>query len=476
MLVIIRGLQALLLLPFVTSFSISNHVLNSPTNPTSLLTFPVTHHDRQLYTQRCFSQTYRHTLSRSSLDTALSSTKVDQRSSLITDVSKNADNKGEQSKLDATTENSVILNTDKPFIDESFPEMMSISDKTINVDAEGFSEIESSTSFGEGIFWRGVVVVLCALWASNFAAAKLIMAEPGVDSSLYAVARFSVALLAMVPGTIADIRRGILDWDIAKGAAICGSWVAFGYLGQTLGLLTTTASKSCVICSLHCVFVAVVAEFIRVNKAMTYGENKSFDFTKLIPAVLAVIGVAIVELQGTGSDPSIGDLLSFAQPIGFGMGYLQLEELIRKKPDAGFLITAIKLVMVSIFSFGMFEFYPVFQHEAFSFRIPDFTPILSSPLALGGILYTGLITTALSLVIESAAFKRVPATDASVILTTEPLFAAFIGAITLGETFGSSDYIGATLIIGACALAVLSDKKEDNECDSIPEGNATLLP
>jgi len=79
-------------------------------------------------------------------------------------------------------------------------------------------------------------------------------------------------------------------------------------------------------------------------------------------------------------------------------------------------------------------------------------------------------------VIESAAFKRVPATDASVILTTEPLFAAFIGAITLGETFGSSDYIGATLIIGACALAVLSDKKEDNECDSIPEGNATLLP
>lgn len=30
-----------------------------------------------------------------------------------------------------------------------------------------------------GLVWRGVVVVLCALWASNFAAVKLVLAEPG---------------------------------------------------------------------------------------------------------------------------------------------------------------------------------------------------------------------------------------------------------------------------------------------------------
>jgi len=42
---------------------------------------------------------------------------------------------------------------------------------------------------GSGILWRGVIVILCALWASNFAAAKLIMGEPGVDSSLYQISR-----------------------------------------------------------------------------------------------------------------------------------------------------------------------------------------------------------------------------------------------------------------------------------------------
>ena len=79
-----------------------------------------------------------------------------------------------------------------------------------------------------GVVWRGVVAVLCALWASNFAAAKLIMDEPGVDSSLYAVTRFSVAALSLAPFAVSAIRRTGIDAETAKGAAVCGSWVAFG--------------------------------------------------------------------------------------------------------------------------------------------------------------------------------------------------------------------------------------------------------
>ncbi len=348
-----------------------------------------------------------------------------------------------------------------PFMKDGLEDGIQITDP-MDSSTSGEATMEK-TSFSEGLLWRGVIFILCGAWASNFAAAKLVMAEPGVDSSLYAVSRFSVAALALIPGSITAVRRGVIDWDTAKGAAICGSWVSFGYLGQTLGLLTTTASRSCVICTLHCVFVAALVEFMRVQEATSKGMEKAFDFVKLAPAAVAVLGVAIVELKGAGGSPTIGDLLSFAQPIGFGMGYIQLEELVRKKPDAGLPISAIKLIMVAFFSFGMFELYPLLQHEAFTPRIPDFTPIISSPLALGGILYTGLFTTAFALWIESIAFKRVPATDASIILTTEPLFAALVGAFTLGETFGASDYVGASLIIGACAVAVLLDNEGHDE-------------
>ena len=57
--------------------------------------------------------------------------------------------------------------------------------------------IESTSA--NGFFWRGVVVILCALWASNFACAKVVLDVPGVDASLYAVARFSLAAVSLLP-------------------------------------------------------------------------------------------------------------------------------------------------------------------------------------------------------------------------------------------------------------------------------------
>jgi drug/metabolite transporter (DMT)-like permease len=325
----------------------------------------------------------------------------------------------------------------------------------------------------EPVAWRGVILVLCVLWASNFAAAKLVMGVPGVDSSLYAVARFGVAVTALAPGALGALKRANMDSKTIKGAVICGSWVAFGYMGQTIGLLTTTASRSCVICSMHCVFVAVVAEFWRVSRSQVPTD---YNVSRLFPAALAVLGVAIVELQGAGGAPTIGDALSFTQPIGFGMGYLTLEELMSKKPEAALPVSAIKLSVVALASLGLFELTPLFNGASdFALAVPDFGPILSSPLALGGILYTGLVTTAFALWIESIAFAKVPATDASIILTTEPLIAAGFGAIALGETFGNSDYIGASLIVGACAVAVLLDNPQhggdnceidvDEDCD-----------
>ena len=331
-----------------------------------------------------------------------------------------------------------------------------------------------------GLLWRASIFALCALWASNFAAVKLVTAEPGVDSALYAVSRFGLAALVLLPGSISAARKGVIDFETAKGAAVCGGWVALGYLGQTLGLLTTTASRSCVICSLHCVFVAALAEYTRVSGIWKKGnDDASFDIVRLLPAFVAVAGVAIIELWGAGGDPTIGDLFSFAQPIGFGLGYVQLEELMRKKPEAALPVSAIKLTVVTLASLIFFEVSPLILSSGgtlsnLSLRVPNLMPIVSSPTALGGILYTGIVTTALALWFESIAFKRVPAKDASIILSTEPLFAAAAGATFLGETFGMTDYIGAGLIVGACVLSILhEDEAADENCDPyVDEGCA----
>lgn len=365
-------------------------------------------------------------------------------------------------------EEALLNDTGNKFGVEITPELEERNLKSLQVRQQVIENADGIVVGGEedetwlnGALWRGSIVILCALWASNFPAAKMIMAEPGVDSGMYAVARFSAAALALMPGAIVSVRKGNIDWETAKGAAICGSWVAFGYLGQTLGLLMTTASKSCVICSMHCVFVAGLAEYSRAVST----DGSKFNISKLLPAMVAVIGVAIIELKGAGGAPNAGDLLSFAQPIGFGLGYLQLEQLMKKKPEAALPVSAIKLTVVALASLGMYELLPLASSTAseFSLRLPDFQPILASKTATAGILYTGLVTTALALWFESIAFKRVPATDASIILATEPIFAAATAASFLGETFGSSDYIGASIIVGACILSILQDDKPSED-------------
>ena len=355
------------------------------------------------------------------------------------------------SVLDDAVEGTLVET--KPVVTTSEESTVSLAATPV-LQKEGAYLVEQETLSGEGLFWRGVVVVLCALWASNFACTKVVLAQD-VDASTFAVARFSVAALSLLPGSINSIRAGNISWETTRGALVCGAWVAFGYMGQLIGLLDTTPSRSCVICSLNCIFVAIVAEFMRVNSAKERGYSSKFDLKKLVPAMIAVIGVAIIELKGAGGSPTWGDFISFSQPIGFGMGYLQLEELMHKQPSAALPVSAMKLSVVALAAFTFFEASHIMVEGASQGLIlPDFTPILQSNSAMLAILYTGLVTTSIALWVESIAFQRVPATDASVILTTEPLFAALVSAVLVGEQFGLSDAVGAVFIIGACVYAI----------------------
>ena len=105
---------------------------------------------------------------------------------------------------------------------------MVLIDKSIT---NGMGE-EKENILDGSLLWKGVVVLLCAVWASNFACAKIVLAQPGVDASLYALARFSLAALSLLPGTINAARKGLISWETARGAFVCGSWVTFGYLGS----------------------------------------------------------------------------------------------------------------------------------------------------------------------------------------------------------------------------------------------------
>ena len=73
--------------------------------------------------------------------------------------------------------------------------------------------------------------------------------------------------------------------------------------------------------------------------------------------------------------------------------------------------------------------------------------------------WTGLITTAANRLGETTALGKMSSSEASVLLATEPLFAALFAAWLLGEALGWNDGAGGALIVGACLCNAASPEQ-----------------
>jgi hypothetical protein len=51
--------------------------------------------------------------------------------------------------------------------------------------------------------------------------------------------------------------------------------------------------------------------------------------------------------------------------------------------------------------------------------------------------------------IQAIVFSKLPAVDASLLISTEPLWAAAVAVVLLGDQLGSANYLGGALIISA---------------------------
>jgi hypothetical protein len=111
-----------------------------------------------------------------------------------------------------------------------------------------------------------------------------------------------------------------------------------------------------------------------------------------------LITVAILEADGT-SPPVVGDIWSLCQPIGFGSGYIALEYIVAKFPSNPGAITAFKLLAIAIAS--------IIWAAANGHTLEDLTPIMESQVAVIGLLYTGIVTTAGAIWVQSYAFEEV---------------------------------------------------------------------
>ena len=82
----------------------------------------------------------------------------------------------------------------------------------------------------------------------------------------------------------------------------------------------------------------------------------------------------------------------------------------------------------------------------------DTISLSSIQAAMVPILYVGILSSALTFVLMAIAVRHIPATHATILLSTETLFAAAAGYVMLDERLTAVGWLGAGMMIAAIIM------------------------
>ncbi|MCL6581670.1 MAG: EamA family transporter, partial [Firmicutes bacterium] len=80
-------------------------------------------------------------------------------------------------------------------------------------------------------------------------------------------------------------------------------------------------------------------------------------------------------------------------------------------------------------------------------------PALPSPAAMPGVLYLALVPTLLAYLLYTTGLGLMEAGRASIVATVEPVVAALLGVLLLGEIFDGWQWLGGGLVLTGVALS-----------------------
>ncbi len=261
---------------------------------------------------------------------------------------------------------------------------------------------------------------LTVVWGATFAVIKDAVASCGVVSFL--AVRFLIASICLAPFGL----RKVTAESLLAGGAI-GAILAAGYLFQTFGLCSTSATHSGLITGLFVVFAPLL------NRAI-FG----------VRTPLAVWGAIAVSLLGlallTGAGPTVptrGDLLTLGAAASFALQIVLLGRYSRRMDSAALATTQV-----------------VATAAVFLAAWPMVEPLaLPPPQVWPALILTGVVATAGGFIVQTLAQKRISPTRAAMIFTLESVFAVLFGYLVAGDRLTGVQFAGAVLMIAAVGLA-----------------------
>ncbi|MFD7336767.1 DMT family transporter [Streptomyces violascens] len=271
------------------------------------------------------------------------------------------------------------------------------------------------------------VLLVAVVWGASYLAAKDITTAHTVTAVL--VLRFGL----VVPVLVAAGWRGLRALTAAqwRGAGLLGLVLSGIFLLETYGVVHTSATNAGLIISLTMIFTPLA-------EAAVTGVRPPRAF--LAAAALSVAGVVLLTQGGGFTAPSEGDLLMLLAALARTAHVLFMARVKAVQDADSLSLTTVQLG-------GAVAVFAVLAAAPGTGDAPWTVAAGFGVREWSGLLFLSVFCTLFAFFVQMWAVRRTSPSRVSLLLGTEPLWAAAAGIALGGERLGALGLLGGILVL-----------------------------
>lgn len=278
------------------------------------------------------------------------------------------------------------------------------------------------------------LILVTIIWGGGFVASD--MALESLKPFQIMTIRFFLATVIL--GGISLPRMKEIKKEEVRAGFFMGCALFAGFALQIIALQYTTPSKNAFLTATNVVIVPFIAFLVYKKKVSMNG---------IVGAVMAIVGVGVLSIE-KGFSMGAGDLLTLLGAVGFAFQIFLTGEFAPR-----YRVMVLNFVQMAT----------AFLLSAVFLGLSGQIHLQITSKGLFSVLYLGIVSTAITYLLQTNCQRYVDETKAAIILSMESVFGTLFSVILLHESITTRMVVGCFIILAAVLLSNYSGgEKETN--------------
>ncbi len=270
-----------------------------------------------------------------------------------------------------------------------------------------------------------LLLLAAMIWGTAFVAQKTLI---GMGPFEFVAMRFALSFIVVLPLALRENRKTpVVRAGFWPVFFLCASLTG-GVIFQQIGVGLTMVTNAGFLTGLYVIFTPFMAFFILRRKA---------GFWVWPACILSVAALYFISGSSPGS-MGRGDILIVICALIFAV-QVTLTELIMERTSRPFFYSALQYAACAATAFVLACMFETVSLEALKENWVQ-------------IVYAGVLSSGIGYTLQAVAQQHTPSSEAAIIMSSEALFAAFAGALIMGDQLTGYGWLGCGLVMAAILM------------------------